>query len=206
MDARNIGAPDGPMRWSRTTRFEWRFGGEGEEGAGAGRGLPALTGGPIARPVHRPVETSDHLNAGEHRLLIREIATRDQRGDQVFFDPLTSALSLRVTCEVSPGVVALPTAYFTAHFLILDASTGGIVVHKRWSGRLEWGTSFWLAMGNHWGPAGYDTPVDWGLSVASPGASGVYGFRAAMSAEAWLGEHRPALGHTSSLDLAEFAL
>jgi len=149
----------------------------------------ARTGGPTPRGALRLAQRPGHHDAGEHRLIIREVATQDQRGDQIFFDPLTSALSLRIECEVSGSIVALPAAYFTAHLLILDPSTNGIVVHKRWSGRMEWGASFWIAMGNHWGPAGYDTPVDWGLRPARPGGSNVFGFRAVMTAEAWVGAH-----------------
>jgi hypothetical protein len=189
MDGENPGPSDGPPRGSRTTRFEWSLDGEDAGGARPARSLLALSGGPA--PVRRRREDAplDRADSGVHRLTIRDVATQDQHGDQILFDPLGSALSLRVACEVSPSVAALPAAYFTADFLILDPSTSRIVVHKRWCGRLEWGASFWLSMGNHWGPAGYDTPTDWGLRPGSPGASRVFGFRAAMTAEAWLGEH-----------------
>lgn len=139
MDGENPGPSDGPPRGSRTTRFEWSLDGEDAGGARPARSLLALSGGPA--PVRRRREDAplDRADSGVHRLTIRDVATQDQHGDQILFDPLGSALSLRVACEVSPSVAALPAAYFTADFLILDPSTSRIVVHKRWCGRLEWG-------------------------------------------------------------------
>ena len=110
------------------------------------------------------------------------LRTVNQLGQNAtLFNPFWDALALTMDLQVSPDVLALPNASFTAEFQIFDPHLHKVVVSSYWSNTFNWGQYFWISKGNNWGPpASYTTPEQWGLIWNQ---NSVFGFRGIVTAQ-----------------------
>lgn len=99
---------------------------------------------------------------------ITDVSLYNQHGKATTFHPFTDALTFAMTVAVSPVFVAEPGARIEAVWMSVEAHTQAVKATGRWIGTLppEWGTNFWVSVGNNWGPSinDYTTPEDWGLA------------------------------------------
>ncbi len=123
-------------------------------------------------------------------LEIRRLRTMNQNHvDTTLFDSYGDALALVMDCVSSDDLLALPRPRFVAEFQIIDSSTDTVLVSRTLTHDLEWGSSFWISMGNNWGPnsSDYTTPEKWGLLWLGLPVYGVLGFRGIIRAYSWQG-------------------
>ncbi|HYA25553.1 MAG TPA: hypothetical protein VEF05_15425 [Terriglobales bacterium] len=120
-------------------------------------------------------------------LTIQRVETVNQYGENVvLFDPHNDALSLKMFVLASDDLLITGSeeenesvsAGFQAVFQIIDALTNDVILNEVWESGFLWGRSFWISMGNNWGPTqnDYTTPERWGLATNKRG-SGIFGFR-----------------------------
>ena len=120
-------------------------------------------------------------------LTIQDVGTINQSGeDTLLFDPHYDALSLKMVVVASDDLLITGVQEemqsvavgFQAIFQIIDALTNDVILNEVWESPFLWGRSFWISMGNNWGPTqnDYTTPERWGLPTNKSG-SGSFGFR-----------------------------
>jgi hypothetical protein len=110
---------------------------------------------------------------------IAGVRTASQAGNQNVFLLNTDALTLVIDISATQDLVN-SGAKFDATFQIIEYATDAVKVSNGWTGiSFNWGTNFWLSMGNNWGPTpgDYTTPKKWGLTT------GIYSVRGIVAVQ-----------------------
>ncbi|WP_224049382.1 hypothetical protein [Arthrobacter sp. NicSoilB4] len=116
------------------------------------------------------------------QITITQVKTVNQRGENAtLFNSVFDALSLEIHVRASADILALPNAAFTAEFQIFSPQNHQVVRNTYRSSAFNWGTNFWISVGNNWSPGPEITnPRDWGINHLF---GDIFGFRGTITAQ-----------------------
>jgi hypothetical protein len=114
------------------------------------------------------VKTREGPQASALTASITSVSTNSQAGAQTAFLLNSDALALVLNISVSQDVINAGLK-FNARFQVIEFATNNVKINNAWGNNnpFSWGPSFWISLGNNWGPSpgDYTTPAKWGLSA-----------------------------------------